>query len=128
MSALARLGLAETTTAVTRSSPSQQQTAEAFGFKWAQRDTYESPAFQAAIQSWLIERYCGGDAAVVGRWLAGGLQLILDAGCGAGNPALLLFGPHLKDHDYLGVDISSAVDVARSRFEAAGAVGKQVQA
>jgi len=128
MSALARLGLAGTTTDVTESSQSQQQTGEAFGFKWAQRDSYESPAFQKAIQAWLIERYCGGDATVVDRWLASGRKLILDAGCGAGNPALLLFGQHLEDHDYLGVDISSAVDVARSRFAAAGLPGDFLRA
>jgi len=91
MSALARLGLAGTKAAVTESSQSQQQTGEAFGFKWAQRDSYESPAFQSAIKQWLIDRYCGGDVSVIGRWLAGGRKLIVDAGCGAGNAALLLF-------------------------------------
>ena len=128
MSALVRLGLAGTATVVTDTSQPQQQTGDAFGFKWAQRDSYESPAFQAAIQAWLVERYCGGDAAVVGRWLAGGRKLILDAGCGAGNAALLLFGDHLAHHDYLGVDISSAVDVARERFAAAGMPGDFLRA
>jgi len=128
MSALARLGLAGTKAAVTESSQSQQQTGEAFGFKWAQRDSYESPAFQSAIKQWLIDRYCGGDVSVIGRWLAGGRKLILDAGCGAGNAALLLFGQHLAQHDYLGVDISSAVDVARERFAAAGVPGDFLRA
>ena len=106
----------------------QQQTGDAFGYKWAQRDSYESPAFQKVVQDWLIARYCGGDHAVVDRWLTGGRKSILDAGCGAGNPALLLFGEHLKHHDYLGVDISSAVDVARDRFAAAGLPGDFLRA
>jgi arsenite methyltransferase len=107
---------------------SQQQTGDAFGYKWAQRDTYESPAFQKVVRDWLIARYCGGDLAVLDRWLAGGRKMILDAGCGAGNPALLLFGEHLRHHDYLGVDISSAVDVARERFAAAGLPGEFLRA
>ena len=128
MSALARLGLSETTGDSREPSDSQQQTADAFGFKWAHRDTYESPQFQSAIQEWLFQRYCGGDPSVVDQWLSGGPKLILDAGCGAGNAALLLFGRHLQDHDYLGVDISSAADVARERFAAAGIPGDFLRA
>ena len=128
MSALTRLGLTQSDLRPAAASAPQQQTGEAFGFKWAQRDSYESPAFQSAIRDWLIERYCGGDAAVVGRWLAGSRKLIVDAGCGAGNAALLLFGEHLAHHDYLGVDISSAVEVARERFAAAGVAGDFLRA
>ena len=36
---------------------------------------------------------------------------------------MLFFGEHLAHHDYLGVDISSAVDVARERFKEAGFPG-----
>ena len=128
MSALARLGLRSDPLSSSPRSAEQQQTEAAFGFKWSRRESYESPAFQEAIRQWLIERYCGGDAAVVGRWLSGGGKLILDAGCGAGNAALLLFGDHLASNDYLGVDISSAVDVARVRFEAAGLPGDFLRA
>ena len=128
MSALARLGLSDLRGGSEEQSDSQQQTADAFGFKWAQRDSYQSPQFQSAIRDWLFQRYCGGDPSVVGTWLAGGPKLILDAGCGAGNAALLLFGQHLQDHDYLGVDISSAADVARERFAAAGVPGDFLRA
>lgn len=37
------------------------------------------------------------------------------------------FGEHLKSHDYIGVDISSAVDVARERFDEAGYSGRFIQ-
>jgi len=101
-------------------SEAQAQTEAAFGFKWALRDTYESEAVQNATRDWLIERYCDGDESKVDEWLAGGRKVILDAGCGAGHSALLLFGSRLKNHEYVGIDISSAVDVARQRFEERG--------
>ena len=128
MSALARLGLPAGPVPVTSTSAEQQQTEAAFGFKWSRRESYESTAFQQAIGQWLIDRYCGGDPEVVGQWLSGGGKLILDAGCGAGNAALLLFGDHLSRNDYLGVDISSAVEVAQSRFAAAGLPGDFLRA
>ena len=128
MSALTRLGLDIVTPPVTPPSAAQAQTEEAFGFKWARRATYESPAFQAATRQWLLERYCGGDERVVAAWLGAGGKLILDAGCGAGNPALMLFGEHLKTNDYLGMDISSAMEVARRRFEEHGYPGDFLRA
>jgi hypothetical protein len=36
---------------------SQAQTAEAFGFKWKRRESYDSLAMLAAIREWLIQRY-----------------------------------------------------------------------
>lgn len=109
-------------------SDAQEQTREAFGFKWAKRDTYESPAMQAAARAWLFERYCGGDESLPDQWLAGDRKLILDAGCGAGFSALLLFGERLRETDYLGIDISSSVEVARERFAEAGIPADFLQA
>ena len=116
MSACSRLNLMAP--AGSPASCAQDQTRETFGFKWARRDSYESPAVQEAGRVWLLERYCEGDSERLGRWLAegGGRKLILDAGCGSGHSALLLFGDHLRQHDYLGVDISSACEVGRTRF------------
>lgn len=105
-------------------SDTQAQTRDAFGFKWARRDTYESPAMQETVRQWLFARYCEGDPARLDQWLAGGRRVILDAGCGAGNAALLFFGDRLRQHHYIGVDISSAVDVARERFAEAGLPGE----
>jgi arsenite methyltransferase len=116
--ALQRLGIPAPETAAL--SEAQDQTRETFGFKWAKRDTYESPAMQDAARAWLFERYCGGDPARLDAWLAGERKVIVDAGCGAGFSALLFFGDRLHEHDYLGIDISSAVQVARTRFAEAG--------
>jgi arsenite methyltransferase len=105
------------------SSEAQRQTENAFGFKWAKRETYESDAMRNTAREWLFERYCGGDTAVLLAWLSGGRKKILDAGCGAGFSAMLLFADHLRDHDYIGADISDAVAVARERFREAGYPG-----
>jgi len=104
-------------------SEAQRQTETTFGFKWGRRETYESEAMSAAARTWLFDRYCGGDAGVLARWLSGARKKILDAGCGAGFSAILFFGEHLRNHEYLGTDISDAADVARERFAEAGYPG-----
>ena len=124
MSALKRLGLDLSCLAQNQIlGTAQGQTSKAFGFKWSKRDTYESAAVQSTSRQWLLERYCDNDPARLRAWLAGERKIILDAGCGAGYSALLFFGDHLKDHDYLGVDISEAVEVAKTRFSEAGYPG-----
>lgn len=126
-SALERLGIAPASGGVREATATQAQTREAFGFKWAKRDTYDSPAVRENMRRWLIERYCAGDPARLDAWLAGGRKLIVDAGCGAALSALELFGDRLRDHDYLGIDISEAVEVARTRFAEAGYPGDFLQ-
>ncbi|MBC7544908.1 MAG: class I SAM-dependent methyltransferase [Candidatus Sericytochromatia bacterium] len=117
MPALDRLGLTAATAAPAAAhSDTQTQTKEIFGFKWAKRETYESDHVQDFARQWLFERYCNNDPQRLSDWLAGDRKIILDAGCGSGYSALLFFADHLKQHDYLGVDISSAVDVAKVRF------------
>lgn len=127
MSAIHRLGLKKMTVADSGVSDAQRQTREAFGFKWSKRDTYESAAVGENLRRWLFERYCGGDETRLDSWLQGERKVILDAGCGAGLAAMLFFGEHLKRHDYLGIDISSAIEQARQRFEAAGLPGEFLQ-
>ena len=128
MSALRRLGVSASAGGAPAHSAAQAQTREAFSFKWAKRETYESPAVQENMRRWLFERYCGGDASRLDGWLHGERKLILDAGCGSGHSALLFFGEHLRRHDYLGVDISNAVEVGRARFAEAGYPGDFLQA
>jgi arsenite methyltransferase len=112
--------------AADRTSAAQEQTSDAFGFKWTRRDSFES-SIPAAMRAWLIERY--GEVAEA-PWLAehGPNPVLLDAGCGAGLSALELWGPALPRLRYIGVDISRAVDVARDRFAERGLTGAFVQA
>ena len=95
----------------------QKQTQEAFSYKWDKRDSYESAEVQTEWKRWLIEKYFGGDSHGLQRLLGNGRKRILDAGCGAGGSALLLFGEHLKKHSYTGIDISDAVEIAKKRFK-----------
>ncbi len=105
----------------------QADTAEMFGFKWSQQDTYASEPYLAKTRAWMVERY--GDPAEW-PWLAehGERPLLVDAGCGAGVAGLELFAPILDRVRYLGVDLTDAVDVARQRFAARGAPGAFLQA
>ncbi len=106
-------------------SQAQAQTGEAFGYKWTRRETFEGQQEQNA-REWLIERY--GEVAKA-DWLfeAGERPVLLDAGCGAGFTALALFAPVLDRLQYVGVDISSAVDVAKQRFAERGFPGTFIQ-
>jgi ubiquinone/menaquinone biosynthesis C-methylase UbiE len=117
MSAISRLGLDTWSSGETHPSLSQQQTEKAFAFKWAKRDTYESPEMHETARAWLFERYCAGDPAKRSEWLGESSKIILDVGCGAGFSALLFWGELLKQHDYLGIDVSDSVLVARQRFD-----------
>lgn len=121
MSAIERLKLGKV--AEERCSAAQTQTRDSFAFKWQRRETYESPAMDQTIRDWLFERYCEGNPSQLDRWLEGERKIIVDAGCGAGNAALLFFGERLNNHDYLGIDISDAVTVARERFAERGIAG-----
>jgi arsenite methyltransferase len=96
-------------------SESQTQTAEAFGFKWHQRETFESEESLGRMRAWLVERY--GEVASAPWWSDyTSAPLVLDAGCGAAMSALELFGDALSRANYLGVEISAAVDIAAQRF------------
>lgn len=108
-------------------SSKQKQTERTFEFKWSKRDTYDSEAVKRNHQKWLFERYCDNDPEKLATWLAGGRKIILDAGCGVGFSAILFFGHHLKSHDYLGVDISSAIEIAKQRFAEEGYSGDFLQ-
>lgn len=105
----------------------QAQTAEAFGFKWKKRDTFESPTALARVREWLNARY--GDMAQC-DWLFDGAEspIVLDAGCGAAMSAVELFAPVLPRIRYLGVDVSAAVEVARDRFAERGLSAAFLQA
>jgi arsenite methyltransferase len=110
--------------AVTEISNEQKQTEKVFGFKWYQRNTFESDASLQMMRNWSNERY---RAAV--EWFPTQSQpyTVLDAGCGAGYTGLEYFYPILDRIRYIGADISEAVDVAKARMEDAGANAAFIQ-
>lgn len=108
-------------------SENQKQTDETFGFKWKKRNTYESEAVQSEWKRWLFEKYFDGDPNCLDILLAGGGKRILDAGCGSGGSAFLLFGERLCNNDYLGIDISDAVLTAQQRFTELAIPGRFVR-
>lgn len=125
MSAIKRLSIGEIKTNAPTSN--QSQTRDSFAFKWANREVNESSAVDGHISNWLLERYCKGDPKFLDEWLSKPDQIILDAGCGSGTSALLLFGERLNRQDYLGIDISSAVNVAKERFAEKNIKGEFLQ-
>lgn len=108
-------------------SSDQQQTKTSFGFKWSQRHSYESSAAKEKERLWLIDRYLGGDIGLLDKYFFTGAR-VLDAGCGPGVSALSLMGAKLDTVKYFGVDISSAVDLAKENFSEAKKPGEFMQA
>ncbi len=101
-------------------SNNQKQTKETFAYKWKKSETYNSPTVLKEWRSWLIKKYFDGDESRVNTFLSNEKMHILDAGCGAGMSALLLFGNELKKHNYIGVDVSESVEVAKKHFKEKG--------
>lgn len=96
----------------------QKQTAESFGFKWHQTDTYDSPATRKVSTDWVLSRF-GFSSVEEMRHFFAARRRILDAGCGSGYTASLWLDPSWRDgtqSEWIGVDISSAIDVARDKL------------
>ncbi|WP_217425581.1 class I SAM-dependent methyltransferase [Magnetospirillum sp. SS-4] len=79
----------------------------------------------ARSRAWLDERY--GEADLILQAGRGERPLILDAGCGAGHSILAWAGERLRAVDYVGIDASDAIRVARTRFGERGLAGLFVQ-
>jgi len=93
----------------------QKQTSDSFGFKWGQRHTYESPQVHAIAQRWLLQRY-GFTNVDEMRGFFARRRRILDAGCGSGFSASLWMKPSWRGAAWIGIDISTAIDVAREQL------------
>ena len=107
-------------------SADQAQTADAFGFKWHQIDSFESEPALRRTRAWLLERY--GDAAAADWWDDYGDEpVLLDAGCGAALSSLALFGTRLQRVRFVAADISNAVDVAVRRCAERGVSAAFIQ-
>jgi arsenite methyltransferase len=91
----------------------QKQTQNTFGFKWKKEDTFNSVASLLRMKNWLLERYKNPE-----QWLSHVSiknPVVLDAGCGAGMSGFEYWREIIDKIQYVGVDISSAVDVAQKR-------------
>ena len=98
----------------------QQQTADSFGFKWHRRDTFTSEAVMSTTRGWFLKRYGFATLDEARAYFAGRAR-ILDAGCGAGLGSSLWLTPGWRGDghaEWIGADISSAVEVAHDRLSA----------
>ncbi len=93
----------------------ETQVAESFGFKWAQRETYASATFQQWYRSWLMTRYGFADEQAMASFF-GAAGHILEVGCGSGLSAALTLSGHRAEQHWVGLDISSAIDIALGRL------------
>ena len=107
-------------------STAQDRTKNTFAFKWAKRETFEGEPLKF-LRHWLIEKY-GNVAEAPWLFAAGANPIMLDAGCGAAMSALALFEPVLGRIRYVGLDVSTAVEVAKQRFEERGLTAAFLQA
>jgi arsenite methyltransferase len=107
--------------------PAQQQTSDTFAFKWAQQHTYNSSIVQELTKKWLVSRYGEWDRPEDWKRFSGP-PVVLDAGCGAGLTASLLFGEMVNRMHFVGADVSRAVDIAAHNFQSRGWQGSFLQA
>ena len=95
----------------------QAQTQSSFGFKWTKRDSFGSEGMQNELHGWLLDRYgfASGDEM---REFFASRGRTLDAGCGAGfaTSAWMREGWNETGAEWVGADISDAIDVARERL------------
>jgi SAM-dependent methyltransferase len=96
----------------------QKQTGETFAFKWAQRDTYASPALRDAQIAWQDSRYGARSLLDHLGVRADVPPIVLDAGAGSGFSASLLFRNDFDRIRYVGADVSNAIDIARTEIGA----------
>ncbi len=92
----------------------QAQTEASFGFKWTKRDSFGSEGMNRELHAWLLDRY-GFENGTAMRDHFASKGRVLDAGCGAGVAASAWLDDGWTG-EFVGLDISRAVDVARERL------------
>jgi SAM-dependent methyltransferase len=97
----------------------QRQTESSFGYKWTKLDSFGSEGMQDELYAWFLARYGFASADEMRAWFAG-RRRTLDAGCGAGfsTSAWMREGWNAQGSEWVGADISAAIDVARDRLGA----------
>jgi len=104
----------------------QEQTRSTFSYKWGdKRHTYDSPNVRRFHFQWWIDRHFETveKMEMFFAWCKG--KKMLDAGCGNGFTASVVWNTHLNEMDYLGIDIADdAVAAAKKRFVESKLKGK----
>lgn len=100
----------------------QKQTAETFGFKWGDmKDSLAGDAIREKSYNWMMEKYFSDEKDYMHLMDFLEDKNFLDAGCGNGYSASLLFNKHLKNFNYFGVDIAAdALAVAKEQITSFG--------
>lgn len=93
----------------------QKQTQGSFGFKWEQRGSFESEDFHGFYREWLRQKY-GFSTEQEMRDYFGSRDRTLEVGCGAGLSSCVSLSGWEQNQQWVGVDISTAVDVASERL------------
>lgn len=93
----------------------QAQTQQSFGYKWQKQDAYEFDDYLRFIERDEIVRW-GLTAMSALYEFFPKRGTVLEVGCGSAHFASL-YVPHLQpDVDWIGMDLSSAIDIARDRI------------
>jgi SAM-dependent methyltransferase len=97
----------------------QAATKKSFQYKWMQEDSYGSEGMRAELHAWLLGRYGFSSGDEMREYFASRGR-ILDAGCGAGFSTSAWLSDHWAGSggEWIGLDITEAIDVARRAFGA----------
>lgn len=87
---------------------------ELYEFHWKMPGTYDTPESEA-FQKHVFSAMFPGYEAKVGEWLKEGSN-VLDAGCGTGVAGRAFFDTVFDKINYVGVDLSAAVDEAKKIY------------
>ena len=95
----------------------QAQVKESFGYKWSIRSGYEHPRVNELNEEMELARY-GLKTLQDFRDIFAKRRRVLDAGCAAGHHSSIYLKPDSHPKEWVGTDISSAIDIARERLGA----------
>ena len=95
----------------------QAQVKESFGYKWSIRSGYEHPRVNELNEEMELARY-GLKTLQEFRDIFAKRRRVLDAGCAAGHHSSIYLKPDSHPKEWVGTDISSAIDIARERLGA----------
>jgi SAM-dependent methyltransferase len=100
-----------------RTDAGQAQTEESFAYKWTNRAGFGSEGMQEKVSSWVLERYGFASGEEMRAYFSRS-ERILDAGCGAGLATSTWLAPGWRRdrNEFVGVDISAAIDTACQRL------------